>query len=231
MMGHMGKAGYEEWREMRRDQQIDRGEIDEDVSEYKRSDTDGYKGNDENFGDRYASGSDATLAQFADGKTASGTGPKPRGRNLTEASKEELEAHLLEERRKHTERYNLAHWKQESELINAAKTEDIWRRKIRDARSPDRGGKFVAQKEKFVRSRAPRDVDNHLFTGAVHKEAESEQEMIARKFENNEISLDGAAGHKATEALKDEMDAIRRQRSGTWKDKAVATSSDSEVAL
>ena len=43
MMGHMGKAGYEEWREMRRDQQIDRGEIDEDVSEYKRSDTDGYK--------------------------------------------------------------------------------------------------------------------------------------------------------------------------------------------
>jgi len=229
-MGHMGKAGYEEWRAMKREQQIDRGEIDEDASDYKRSDTDGYKGNDENFGARYAT-SDPTLAQMADGKTTSGTGPKPRGRNLTEASSEELTAHIEEERRKHTERYKDAHWKQESELSQAGKTEDIWRRKIRDARSPDRTGKFVAQVEKFTRSRAPRDVDNHLYTGAVHKEAESEQEMIARKFENNEISLDGAAGHKATEALKDEMDAIRRQRSGTWKDKAVASTSDSEVPL
>lgn len=43
MMGHMGKAGYEEWREMRRDQQVDRGEIDDDASDYKRTDTDGYK--------------------------------------------------------------------------------------------------------------------------------------------------------------------------------------------
>lgn len=43
MMGHMGKAGYEEWRTMRREQQIDRGEIDEDASDYKRTDTDGYK--------------------------------------------------------------------------------------------------------------------------------------------------------------------------------------------
>ena len=53
-----------------------------------------------------------------------------------------------------------------------------------------------SQVEQFTRARAPRDVDNHLFTGAVHKEAESEQEIIARKFANNEISLDGAAGHK-----------------------------------
>ena len=44
----MGKAGYDEWREMKRSQQIDRGEISTDGS-YKRVDTDGYKGNDENF--------------------------------------------------------------------------------------------------------------------------------------------------------------------------------------
>jgi len=230
MMGHMGKAGYEEWREMRRDQQIDRGEVDDDASDYKRTDTDGYKGNDDNFGARYAT-SDPTLAQMSDGKTKTGTAPKPRGRNLTECTKEERDAHIMEERRKHLERYTDAHWKQEAELTNAGKTEDIWRRKIRDARSPDREGKFVPQVEQFTRSRAPRDVDNHLYTGAVHKEAESEQEMIARKFANNEISLDGAAGHKATEALKDEMDAIRRQRSSTWKDKAVVSSSDTEVAL
>ena len=54
--------------------------------------------------------------------------------------------------------------------------------------------------------------------------------MIARKFANNEISLDGAAGHKATEALKDEMDNLRRKRPSTWKDKAVA-SQDAEVPL
>ena len=37
----MGKAGYDEWREMKRSQQIDRGEISTDGS-YKRVDTDGY---------------------------------------------------------------------------------------------------------------------------------------------------------------------------------------------
>jgi hypothetical protein len=41
-MGHMGKDGYKEWRDMKRQQQIDRGEI-QDTSHFKRTDTDGYK--------------------------------------------------------------------------------------------------------------------------------------------------------------------------------------------
>ena len=38
----MGKDGYEEWRQMKRSQQIDRGEI-QDTTHFKRVDTDGYK--------------------------------------------------------------------------------------------------------------------------------------------------------------------------------------------
>lgn len=38
-------------------------------------------------------------------------------------------------------------------------------------------------------ARRVRSVDNHLFTSAVHREAESEQMIIARKIENREIEM------------------------------------------
>merc|ERR1711865_962326 len=53
------------------------------------------------------------------------------------------------------------------------------------------------------------DVDNHLFTSAVHREAESEQMIIARKIENREIEMHDKQG---VEDLKDEMDDVRRER-------------------
>ena len=41
-------------------------------------------------------------------------------------------------------RYANASWKQQAELLNAGRKEDIWCRKIRDARSPS-PEKFVPQ--------------------------------------------------------------------------------------
>ena len=55
----------------------------------------------------------------------------------------------------------------------------------------------MPQLDQPTRSIAPRDVDNHLYTGAVHKEAESEQEKIARMLENNQLNLGEIGGHKA----------------------------------
>jgi hypothetical protein len=157
-----------------------------------------------------------------------------RGRDLTQVSKSELMAHQEEEKQKHLSRYTNSHWIQSAELASRSDEKsskvDVYQWPARDKRyTPPT--KFVAQVEQFTRSRAPRDVDNHLYTGAVHKEAESEQEIIARKFANNEITLDGSMGHSATQALKDEMDNLRRSRSATWKDKAVASQSNSEVPL
>ena len=61
------------------------------------------QGNDDNFGDRYAT-TDPTLAAMADGKIVGKPGPKPRGRNLCEVSKAERDAHQAEMLKKHTER-------------------------------------------------------------------------------------------------------------------------------
>lgn len=232
IMGHMGKQGYDDWQEVKRLQEVDRGE--NKTWHYKRSDTDGFKGNDKNFkaaSDTPYGAGGQMIADVLDGGPRSEG--KQRGRDLTAVSKAELLAHQEEEKQKHLARFSHAHWMQSAELASRSDTMssklDVYQWPVRDKRyTPPT--KFVAQVEQFTRSRAPRDVDNHLYTGAVHKEAESEQEIIARKFANNEISLDGSAGHSGTQALKDEMDNLRRQRSSTWKDSAVA-SADGEIPL
>lgn len=239
LMGHMGKQGYDDWAELKRLAQVERGE--NKTWAYKRSDTDGYKGNDKNYTSQQATaygagGTVATAVTHKDGGDPTRKGAaasKQRGRDLTAVSKAELLAHQEEEKQKHLARFSNAHWMQSAEMASRSDTMssklDVYQWPVRDKRyTPPT--KFVAQVEQFTRARAPRDVDNHLYTGAVHREAESEQEIIARKFANNEISLDGSAGHSATQQLKDEMDNLRRQRSNTWKDKAVA-SADGEIPL
>ena len=52
--------------------------------------------------------------------------------------------------------------------------------------------------------------------------------IINRKLENNEIQLHD---HKAVEGAKDKMDDLRRERSATWTDKAIPTTSNAEVPL
>ena len=52
--------------------------------------------------------------------------------------------------------------------------------------------------------------------------------MIARKIENHELEV---SDKKGMEAMKEQMDNVRRERSATWADKAIPTSSDSEVPL
>jgi len=239
-MGHMGKQGYEDWKELKRLQQVDRGE--NKTWSYKRSDTDGFKGNDSNYTAQqdtpYGAGGTVAMAVMngigTDPTRAGAAKSLQRGRDLTQVSKSELMAHQEEEKQKHLSRYTNSHWIQSAELASRSDEKsskvDVYQWPARDKRyTPPT--KFVAQVEQFTRSRAPKDVDNHLYTGAVHKEAESEQEIIARKFANNEITLDGSMGHSATQALKDEMDNLRRSRSATWKDKAVASQSNSEVPL
>ena len=127
----------------------------------------------------------------------------------------------------HRDRFKDAHWTHTISIIESAKQEDVLKESVA-VRLHGHNTKFVKAPEMISVSRAPKDVDNHLFTGAVHKEAESEQEIIARKIENHQMEI---SDHKGREALKDEMDNVRRQRSSTWKDKAIPTSSDSEVPL
>ena len=198
IMGHMGKDGYEDWREIKRMQQVDRGE--NKTWAYKRSDTDGYKGNDKNYTSQQATpyGAGGTIATAVtntgsgDPTRSGGGASRQRGRDLTQASKLELNAHQEEEKQKHLARFQNAHWMQSAELCSRTDSMssklDVYQRPMRDKRytAPT---KFVAQVEQFTRARAPRDVDNHLYTGAVHKEAESEQEIIARKFANNELTV------------------------------------------
>jgi len=126
----------------------------------------------------------------------------------------------------HLNRFKDAHWTHSIPIIESAKAGDVYMETV-GHRMYGSNKKFVMAPQQISVSRAPRDVDNHLYTGAVHKEAESEQEIIARKVENHQIEIND---HKGREALKDEMDNLRRSRSSKWTDKAIPTS-DGEVPL
>jgi len=152
---------------------------------------------------------------------------KQSGTDWVEESPAARAAHRKKMQDAHSNRFKDAHWTHALPIIETAKGCDVYMETVAH-RMYGSNKKFVMAPQQISVSRAPRDVDNHLFTGAVHKEAESEQEMIARKIENHQIEISDAKGR---EALKDEMDNVRRQRSSTWKDKAIPTSSDSEVPL
>jgi hypothetical protein len=110
-MGHMGKQGYEDWKELKRLQQVDRGE--NKTWSYKRSDTDGFKGNDSNYTAQqdtpYGAGGTVAMAVMngigTDPTRAGAAKSLQRGRDLTQVSKSELMAHQEEEKQKHLSRY------------------------------------------------------------------------------------------------------------------------------
>ena len=126
LMGHMGKQGYEDWQELKRLQQVDRGE--NKTWAYKRSDTDGFKGNDKNYTAQQdtpygAGGTVATpVTSGGDPTRADGAVSRQRGRDLTQVSKGELLAHQEEEKQKHLSRFTNAHWMQSAELASRSDT-------------------------------------------------------------------------------------------------------------
>jgi len=133
---------------------------------------------------------------------------KQAGRDLVECTPAERAAHRQAMLDAHKNRFKDAHWTHTIPIIESAKAEDVYKETVCH-RLFGSNKKFVVPTQHPTRSRAPRDVDNHLFTGAVHKEAESEQEIIARKIENHELEI---SDHHGREALKDEMDDLRRER-------------------
>ena len=154
------------------------------------------------------------------------SGSPPRGRDLVQCSGQERAAHQRAMMEAHKERFKDAHWTHTQKIMEKARDTDVLKESVA-VTMYGHNKKFVKAPEMISVSRAPKDVDNHLFTGAVHKEAESEQEIIARKVQNRQLEIGDA---KAREKLKDEMDDVRRERSSTWGDKAVATA-DGEVPL
>ena len=155
-MGHMGKQGYEDWKELKRLQQVDRGE--NKTWSYKRSDTDGFKGNDSNYTAQqdtpYGAGGTVAMAVMNGiGTDPTRTGAAKslqRGRDLTQVSKSELMAHQEEEKQKHLSRYTNSHWIQSAELASRSDEKsskvDVYQWPARDKRyTPPT--KFVAQVE------------------------------------------------------------------------------------
>jgi hypothetical protein len=78
----------------------------------------------------------------------------------------------------HKERFKDAHWTHTGKLMEKARETDVLKESVAITMF-GHNKKFVKPVDHPTVSRAPRDVDNHFFTGAVHKEAESEQ---ARDF-------------------------------------------------
>ena len=213
MCGHLTKKDKEKWAKKTRDAQ------NASVAKFDNDPT------NDNWKPEDGSGVVAKSPPRSPG--SGGKHSKPAGRDLTECTPQERAAHRQAMLEAHKERFKDAHWTHTIPIIESAKQEDVLRESVA-VRLHGHNTKFIKAPEQISVSRAPRDVDNHLFTGAVHKEAESEQEMIARKIENHQMEI---SDHKGREALKDEMDNLRRARSSTWKDKAIPTSSDSEVPL
>ena len=215
MCGHLTKKDKEKWAEKNRQAQVDSAAKWE--AEQKSA---------------ASAGSPPALQGSPEGgspKSRSGSPPAhsvPAGRDLTMCTPAERAAHRQAMLDAHKERFKDAHWTHTIPILEGAKTEDVLRESVA-VRLHGHNAKFVKAPEMLSVSRAPRDVDNHLFTGAVHKEAESEQEIIARKIENHQMEI---ADHKGREKLKDEMDNLRRGRSSTWSDKAIPTQ-DGEVPL
>ena len=85
-------------------------------------------------------------------------------------------------------------WTHTIPIIESAKQEDVLRESV--AVSCMGTTKFIKAPEMLSVSAHCNDVDNHLFTGAVHKEAESEQEIIARKIENRQMEIDDHKGRR-----------------------------------
>ena len=140
IMGHMGKQGYADWKEMRHDQKAASGENQSFA--FQRSDTDGYKGNDDKHVEEIAPG---VVGAHLSTQDSSGKGlAKPRGRDLTKVSSQELHAHQLEMQQKHLTRHANAHWTQFTKISERMKVEDMYKYPARDRRSQHMGKVHVA---------------------------------------------------------------------------------------
>ena len=208
MAGHMSEAQRKQWAVDNRQAQIDSAE------EFAKQALEQFPL------------ANSTMPRIREKQTNSPHG-KAVGRDLVQCSPAERVAHQQAMIEAHKNRFKDAHWTHTNKIVDKARDQDVFKESVA-VQLYGHNKKFVMPVEHPTVSRAPRDVDNHLFTGAVHKEAESEQEMIARKIENHQLEI---GDHKGREALKDEMDDLRRSRSSTWTDKAIPTSSDSEVPL
>jgi len=220
MCGYLRKEEKEEWAQRNRQAQVDSAEAWKKEQEAKNGGTKIVRST------RASAGRNGFVDYTAPPKARPGSPPQA-GRDLTKCSPTERDAHQRAMLEAHKERFKDAHWTQTIPIIEAAQKEDILAESV-GHRLHGANKKFVMAPQQISVSIAPKDVDNHLFTGAVHKEAESEQEIIARKVENHQLEIND---HKGREKMKDEMDALRRQRTSTWTDSAIPTSSDSEVAL
>lgn len=214
MCGHLTKKDKERWAKKNRDAQV------ESAAKLQAEKEAAAGGSPGSPGSASPSGS-PPRSPGSPGKHSI-----PAGRDLTQCTAAERAAHRQAMLEAHKDRFKDAHWTHTIPIIESAKQEDVLRESVA-VRLHGHNKKFIKAPEMLSVSRAPRDVDNHLFTGAVHKEAESEQEIIARKIENRQMEI---GDHKGREALKDEMDDLRRGRSATWKDKAIPTS-DGEIPL
>ena len=114
--------------------------------------------------------------------------PSPAGRDLTQVSAKERAAHQKAMLDAHKERFKDAYWTQTVPIIEQQKTQDVFLESP-GHRINGANKKFVVPTDRPTRSLAPKDVDDHLFTG-IHRGAESEQMAINRMIRNDEIDFE-----------------------------------------
>ena len=108
--------------------------------------------------------------------------------DLTQVSAKERAAHQKAMLDAHKERFKDAYWTQTVPIIEQQKTQDVFLESP-GHRINGANKKFVVPTDRPTRSLAPKDVDDHLFTG-IHRGAESEQMAINRMIRNDEIDFE-----------------------------------------